>query len=140
VTIAPAVLVDVRDFIVERAAPAFSGRGHGGTDQRALASAWTSLPDLEARLQALAGFMGQEAGASLAAANKRIGNILRKARKHFTEIDEDRLILEEERELFKHDHELRRGPPRRCWSGATTRRTGCWRPASCVDRFSMPSW
>ncbi len=46
--------------------------------------------------------MGQEAASSLAAANKRIGNILRKADEDISKvIDTDRLVLDEERNLFK---------------------------------------
>jgi glycyl-tRNA synthetase beta chain len=45
--------------------------------------------------------MGQEAASSLAAANKRIGNILRKADTSFsTQIKTDRITLEEEANLL----------------------------------------
>jgi glycyl-tRNA synthetase beta chain len=45
--------------------------------------------------------MGQPAAASLAAANKRIGNILKKSGQEIsTEIDEDRLLLPQESALF----------------------------------------
>ena len=45
--------------------------------------------------------MGQPAAASLAAANKRIGNILKKSGKGAsTEIDADRLTLPQEKRLF----------------------------------------
>jgi glycyl-tRNA synthetase beta chain len=103
VTIEPALLVDVRDFVVERLRHYYREQGHGAElINAALASDWDSLPDLDARLTALAGFMGQPAGASLAAANKRIGNILRKAEEKISgEIDEDRLFLAQERSLFE---------------------------------------
>jgi len=56
---------------------------------------------LDSRLRALDGFMGKEAAASLAAANKRIGNILRKSEEVISEvIDADIFILDEERGLF----------------------------------------
>jgi glycyl-tRNA synthetase beta chain len=46
--------------------------------------------------------MGQEAAASLAAANKRIGNILRKSDEDISKaIDTDNLIIDEERNLFE---------------------------------------
>jgi glycyl-tRNA synthetase beta chain len=46
--------------------------------------------------------MGQEPAQSLAAANKRIGNILRRTDEEFDrQIEEDRLILEEECELYQ---------------------------------------
>jgi glycyl-tRNA synthetase beta chain len=101
--VAPAVLGEVRDFIAERARQHFRDAGHA-TDlvNAALASAWTDLPDLEARLLALVAFMGQEPAQSLAAANKRIGNILRRTDEEFDhQIEEDRLILEEECELYQ---------------------------------------
>jgi glycyl-tRNA synthetase beta chain len=67
----------------------------------ALASDWDTLPDLDRRLVALSGFMGQDAAARLAAANKRIGNILRKAGEQISdEIDADRLVLDAEKTLF----------------------------------------
>ena len=45
--------------------------------------------------------MGQDAAASLAAANKRIGNILRKSDNDiYKEIESERLILAEEANLF----------------------------------------
>ena len=102
VGIAPDVLGEVRDFIVERARQHFRDGGHSAElVNAALASAWNTFSDLEARLHALSAFMGQEAAQSLAAANKRIGNILRKADEEFGDtIAEDRLILEEERELL----------------------------------------
>jgi glycyl-tRNA synthetase beta subunit len=53
-------------------------------------------------LQALAEFMGQEDAASLAAANKRIGNILRKSDETISStIDKELLLLDEERLLFE---------------------------------------
>ena len=61
----------------------------------------TTLPDLKARLEALAAFMDLPEASSLVAANKRIGNILRKSElRNFKKIDEDMLIIDEERRLF----------------------------------------
>ena len=99
----PALLVDVRDFIVERLRHYYREQGHGAElINAALASDWNSLPDLNRRLTALAGFMGQPAGASLAAANKRIGNILRKSEEVISrEIDENKLLLPQEKVLFE---------------------------------------
>ena len=103
VEIDPALLVDVREFVVERLRHYYREQGYGAELINAgLASDWDSLPDLDRRLTALAGFMGQPAGASLAAANKRIGNILRKAEQAIsTEIDEDKLVLPQEKLLFE---------------------------------------
>ena len=98
----PALLVEIRDFIVERLRHYYREQGHGAElISAALASDWDTLPDLDRRLVALSGFMGQEAAASLAAANKRIGNILRKAGEDIPEeIDADRLVLDAEKALF----------------------------------------
>ena len=98
----PALLVEIRDFIVERARNHYREQGFAAELINAvIASDWDTLPDLDSRLRALDGFMGQEAAASLAAANKRIGNILRKADEDISEtINTDRLILDEEQGLF----------------------------------------
>ena len=99
----PALLVEIRDFIVERARNHYREQGFAAElVNAAIASDWDTLPDLDSRLRALDGFMGQEAASSLAAANKRIGNILRKAEEDISKtIDTDKLILEEEHDLFK---------------------------------------
>jgi len=106
----PALLVEIRDFIVERARNHFRDQGFAAElINAAIESDWDTLPDLDSRLRALDGFMGQEAASSLAAANKRIGNILRKADEDISkEIDTDRLILDEERYLFKEVSSLER--------------------------------
>ncbi|MEE4216903.1 MAG: glycine--tRNA ligase subunit beta, partial [Xanthomonadales bacterium] len=96
-------LVDeVLDFVVDRLRHYYSDQGYR-TElvNAALASPWTTLPDLDRRLRSISAFMGEEAAASLAASNKRIGNILRKS--DFVgnnEIDEDLFIFEEEAVLF----------------------------------------
>jgi glycyl-tRNA synthetase beta chain len=73
----------------------------------ALASSWDTLPDLDKRLRALSAFMGQNEAASLAASNKRIGNILRKTEDHFSkEIDYNLFVFEEERVLFDEINRL----------------------------------
>ena len=102
IAVDPALLLEVRDFVVERLRHYYREQGHGAElVSAALASGWGSLPDLDARLTALAGFMGQPAAASLAAANKRIGNILKKSDQQISEkIDEDRLLLPQEKLLF----------------------------------------
>ena len=101
-TIEPAMLVEVRDFIVERAKNHYREQDFSAElINAAISSDWETLPDLDSRLKALNGFMGQKAAASLAAANKRIGNILRKAEEDIsTTIDTNTLILDEERRLF----------------------------------------
>ena len=96
------LLDDIEAFVLERARSYFRDSGkENGVINAALASAWSDLPDLESRLRALSNFMGDESALSLAAANKRIGNILRKSEENFDgEIVEDSLILAEERQLF----------------------------------------
>jgi len=102
VTVDPALMVDIREFIVERLRHYYREQGFG-TElvHAALQSEWDTLPDLERRLKALDAFMGQEAANSLAAANKRIGNILRKAEEgSLPEIDADLFKSRYERGLF----------------------------------------
>lgn len=97
-----ALLLEVKDFIVQRARGHYRERGFGAELINAvLASPWKNIPDLEARLQALDGFMGRAEAASLAAANKRIRNILRKAEESdLPDVRERLLALKEEKRLF----------------------------------------
>jgi glycyl-tRNA synthetase beta chain len=97
------LLDDIHDFIVERTRNLYRDQGFS-TEliNAALASPWNTLPDLDSRMRALADFMGADAAVSLAAANKRIGNILRKSGESIAEeINTDRLLLAEEVALFK---------------------------------------
>lgn len=98
----PEVLVELRDFCAERLRSHFREQGFGAElISAALASDWNTVPDLNRRLRALADFMGDEAAAALAGANKRIGNILHKANETIsTEIETDRFTLPQEKELF----------------------------------------
>jgi glycyl-tRNA synthetase beta chain len=93
---------EILEFINERAKSYFREAGHGTEIVNAsMASPWNTLSDLQARLQSLSSFMGNESGQSLAAANKRIGNILRKsAPVDIGSFNESRVLLEEERHLF----------------------------------------
>jgi glycyl-tRNA synthetase beta chain len=99
----PSLLAEVREFINERSRQYFRDAGHSAEVlNAAMASDWDTFPDLLARLEALSGFLGQEAGLSLASANKRIGNILRKSNLEVSDtIEEDRLILPEEKQIFR---------------------------------------
>ena len=96
------LLLEVREFIAERLRHYYREQGFSAElINAALASAWDTLPDLDRRLRALSDFMGQEAALSLAAANKRIGNILRKSEQDISEeIDTNRLNLTQEVKLF----------------------------------------
>ena len=100
---APELVGDVREFIVERLRNYYRDQGHGTELINAvLASGWDTLPDLDRRLSALSHFMGQEDAASLAAANKRIGNILRKSKGPIsTKINTELLLIAEEKLLFE---------------------------------------
>jgi glycyl-tRNA synthetase beta chain len=102
VGIEPALLQEVREFVIERLRHYYREQGHDSALISAVfASDWDTLPDLENRLKALSGFMGQESAESLASANKRIGNILRKSDTAISnKIDDDLLHIEEERTLF----------------------------------------
>jgi len=96
------LLKDIEEFIVDRLKNYYRDKGHGAElISAALASEWTTLPDLDRRLIALSAFMGQQEASSLAAANKRIGNILRKSSDDVSmDMDETLLLAEEEQQLF----------------------------------------
>ncbi|MEE4172693.1 MAG: glycine--tRNA ligase subunit beta [Xanthomonadales bacterium] len=93
---------DVMNFITERL------RHHlldGGATTRqvnaVLAAPRRGLPDLRARLDAVSRFMKRDEAEALIAANKRIGNILKKQDQIISEqIIEDRFVLAEEKALF----------------------------------------
>jgi glycyl-tRNA synthetase beta chain len=75
-----------------------------------LATEATSPLDLDARLQALKFFLALPESASLASANKRIANILRKSSAEAsTEVSAERLSDPAERKLFEHVIALERG-------------------------------
>jgi glycyl-tRNA synthetase beta chain len=84
-TRAAALVAEIHDFVLERLRAQYLERA--ATDgistemfDAVLANRPASLLDFDARLRALAAFTATPAGASLAAANKRIANILRKSR------------------------------------------------------------
>lgn len=97
------LLADIRSFVVDRARHHYREQGFSvDLINATMASTWDTLPDLDSRLHALSSFMGQSAAASLAAANKRIGNILRKSDEPISQqIKADKLILGEEVTLFE---------------------------------------
>jgi len=102
IAVDPALLAEAQEFINERCRHYFREAGYSAeVVNTAMASSWDTYADLQARLIALSTFLGQEAGLSLATANKRISNILRKSDlKVRGKIEEDRLILAEEKALF----------------------------------------
>ena len=92
----------VEAFIVQRARGHYRDQGYS-TElvSAALAAPWANIPDLDARLAALNDFMDRPEASSLASANKRTGNILRKSEQdEFGEVRESLLLLDEEKLLF----------------------------------------
>jgi len=100
--VSPEVLLELRQFILERLKNYLREQGYDTSLVNAVLDApLTTLPDLVTRLDALREFMNHEAASSLVAANKRIGNILRKSESDdLGTINEDILVIEEERILF----------------------------------------
>jgi len=98
----PEVLLELRQFILERLKHHLREQGYDTRLVNAVMDApLGTLPDLASRLEALCDFMKLDVSTSLAAANKRIGNIIRKSSDSLDGvIIEDRLIIEEERLLF----------------------------------------
>ncbi|MFC1775938.1 glycine--tRNA ligase subunit beta [Pseudomonadota bacterium] len=101
-SVSPEVLLELRQFILERFKNYLREQGYDTSLVNAVLDApLSTLPDLVTRLDALREFMKHEAAASLVAANKRIGNILRKSESEDSStINEDMLVIEEEKLLF----------------------------------------
>lgn len=101
--VAPDVLLEIRHFILERLKNYLREQGYETSMvNAALDAPLTTLPDLVRRLDALNEFMDHDAAPGLAAANKRIGNILRKSEIDTAgDIDENLLLIEEEQCLFE---------------------------------------
>ena len=100
--VSPKVLLELRQFILERLKHYLREQAYDtGLVNAALDAPLSTLPDLVTRLDALREFMNHEVASSLVAANKRIGNILRKSETATdNRIKEDVLIIEEEKQLF----------------------------------------
>lgn len=100
--LSPERLLELRQFILERLKHYLREQGFDTQLVNAVMDApLGTLPDLASRLDALRDFMQLDVSANLAAANKRIGNILRKSDDSIDgTIMEDRFIIEEERQLF----------------------------------------
>jgi glycyl-tRNA synthetase beta chain len=98
----PGVLDEVIEFVVQRSRGYFADQGFGAELlNAALGSNWAHIPDLRKRLVAVNAFTDLPEAASLAQANKRIGNILRKAEDDVADsVDESALELDEESRLF----------------------------------------
>lgn len=98
----PEAIDEAQAFLLERVRQHYLELGHvARLVKAAFAAPLTTLPDLDARLQALTGFMELPEAEDLVAANKRIGNILQSSEHPVSaEIDEDLLDLDEEKQLF----------------------------------------
>ncbi len=92
---------DVTRFVYERLRGYYADRGVASVQFDAVENvAHDSLPDFDARLQAIGAFAALPEAAALAAANKRIRNILRKVEGEVpTAIDAARFTEDAEREL-----------------------------------------
>ena len=106
--VSPQVLLELRQFILDRLKHYLREQGYDTSlVNAALDAPLSTLPDLVTRLDALREFMKHEVASGLAAANKRIGNILRKSGLELSgTIKEVLLIIEEERMLFKEVNKL----------------------------------
>ena len=100
--VSPGILLELRQFIIERLKHFLREQGYETSLITAVLDApLSTLPDLVLRLDALRDFMGNEVAENLVAANKRIGNILRKSELSTKIlIREDLLTIDEERHLF----------------------------------------
>lgn len=99
---------DLRQFILGRLKNYLLEQDYDtGMVNAVLGAPLSTLPDLVARLDALRGFMGLDVARNLAAANKRIGNILRKSETEINgAVSESLLVIEEERLLFDEISEI----------------------------------
>jgi len=96
----PETLREVGDFVYERV----RNQLHAEFDRSAVDAVIALRPPLHqaaARARAVAGFLGLPEAASLAAANKRIGNLLRKAEGGLGEVDPARLAEPAEQALAR---------------------------------------
>ncbi|VFR28498.1 Glycyl-tRNA synthetase beta chain [plant metagenome] len=96
--VAPAVLTEVRDFIYERVRNQLAGE----FDRSAVDAVIALQPPLHqvaARVRAVVSFLALPEAASLAAANKRIGNLLKKAEGEPGDPDASRYVEAAERSL-----------------------------------------
>lgn len=93
---------ELRQFILERLKHYLREKGYDTSLVNATLDApLTTLTDFVARLDALGKFMSLDAATSLAASNKRIGNILRKSgQTNIDSISEDLLVIDEEKVIF----------------------------------------
>lgn len=101
-TVSEADIAELRQFVIERLKHYLRDQGFDtGMVNAALGAPLGTLPDLLSRLEALQEFMQYEDAPVLVAANKRIGNILRKSpATSESSINEGLLLIDEEKSLF----------------------------------------
>ena len=99
----PALAVELYDFILDRLRGYYADRNVPGTQFDAVAEGrWPSLLDFDRRLKAIADFARLREASSLAAANKRIRNILRKVETPIpAAVDADKLVERAEKALHE---------------------------------------
>jgi glycyl-tRNA synthetase beta chain len=105
---AAAVAVEVFEYILERLRAYYLDRGVSVDVFDAVSALSPSRPlDFDRRIRAVSAFRDMEAAESLAAANKRVGNILKKSNAGSTaEVDEALLTEDAEKALFTTLNEL----------------------------------
>ena len=94
---------EVKAFILERARGYFREKGYSANEVEAVLSLAPSRIDLVPKqLEAVRAFAALPEAESLAAANKRIGNILKQAGEAAGAFDPSLMVLPEEKSLFTH--------------------------------------
>ena len=97
----PFVSEQLADFIYDRLAGSLREQGYSAQEVDAvLALRPQRLAEVAQRLQAVRAFAALPAAAALAAANKRIGNILKKSEGEGAAVQESRLVEPAEKDLF----------------------------------------
>jgi glycyl-tRNA synthetase beta chain len=111
-TPAETVAAELYDYMMERLRSQYLENGSGLSTEMfdaVLASEPASPLDFDTRARALLGFLARPEAASLAAANKRIANILRKSPAEHTAVEAGRLAAPAEAELHAALEALRPG-------------------------------
>jgi glycyl-tRNA synthetase beta chain len=129
----------LESFIYERARGYFQEQGYSANEVEAVLAQRPERLDLVPRqLEAVRAFAGLPEAESLAAANKRIGNILKQAGTVRADFDAALLVLPEEKALAGAFQRL---PVKACRGLSTPARSGAAAlKAPVVARFSTRSW
>ena len=98
---------EILDYIFDRLKHYYQEQGFDARRIAAVLAVKVSNPlDFDRRLRAIDGFMQSEAAKSLAAANKRIANLLKKQQHGSSQVDSKHLIEEAEQALHQQLHEV----------------------------------